>query len=510
MPERILGLDIGASALKAVLLSRGFRGGYRLLAFRQVDVAAAGGLAEALGDLFADATFRGAVCVTALRSGALSYRSLNLPFRDHRKIRQTLPFAIEPLIQTTIDDIFIDYTLSGRAGQTKIFAALAPRTLVGERTTLLAPYVRETAVIDIDAVPLAARLMEQPDFPETALVVDIGARETVAVFADQERIIHIRNFPFGGESVTAALAEFMKSGLPEAEAVKRSGEIAPDAATVSREQCGRLLTELKNTGEYLLWQGSLTRPPGRIFLTGGGSRTPGLAEGLAELFAVPVERTDLAAAEGIEIDETLRQGWDAALMDQAFALAARPMAKGRGFNFRQRASEARAGYGELRNRLKKAAIAALVILILAGVEIGLDDTAARLRLAALKQDITAEFKKSYPEATRIVDPVAQLKGKIAEARKLSAGMGDAASAATVLDLMKELTGLLPADLLLTSFNLDGEVIGLKGETRNFDAVDTIKKALANSKYFKSVAIGSTSMIKQGNAVEFDLKITLKK
>ena len=510
MPERILGLDIGASSLKAVLLSRGFRGGYRLLAFRMVDLDAAGGLDEALGELFADATFRGSVCVTALRSGALSYRNLKLPFRDNRKIRQTLPFAIEPLIQTPIDDIFIDYTLSSRSGQSEIFAALAPRTLVGERTGLLAGYVRETAVIDIDAVPLATRLMERPDFPETALVVDIGARETVALFADRERIIHIRNFPFGGQNVTAALAEFMGSGLPDAEAAKRGGEIAPEATTVIREQNRRFLAELKNTEEYLLWQGNLTRPSSRIFLTGGGSRTPGLAEGLAELFAVPVERTDLAAFEGIEIDETHPQTWDAALMDQSLALAARPMAKGRGFNFRQRASEARAGYGELRNRLKKGTIAALVILILAAVEIGLDDASARLRLAALKRDVTTEFKKSYPEATRVVDPVAQLKGKIAEARKLSAGTGDTASTATVLELMKELSGLLPADVLLTSLNLDGDVIGLKGETRNFDAVDAIKKALANSKYFKTVAIGSTSMIKQGNAVEFDVKITLKK
>ena len=375
MPERILGLDIGASALKAVLLSRGFRGGYRLLAFRLIDLAAAGGLTEAVTQLFTDETFRGSVCVTTLRSGALSFRNLKLPFRDQRKIRQTLPFALEPLIQTPLDDVFIDYTLTGRTTQTEIFAALAPRTLVGDRTTLLAPYVRETAVIDIDAVPLVTRLMEKPDFPETALVVDIGARETVAVFAGGERIIHIRTFPFGGESVTAALAEVMNCEVSEAEAVKRNGEIGPEASAVIREQCNRFLTELKNTEEYLLWQGSLTSPPARVILTGGGSRTPGLAEGLAELFAVPVERTDLAALEGMEIDETLRQSWDAALMDQALALAARPMAKGRGFNFRQRASEARAGYGELRNRVKKGAIAALVVLILAGVEIGLDDTA---------------------------------------------------------------------------------------------------------------------------------------
>jgi hypothetical protein len=160
-------------------------------------------------------------------------------------------------------------------------------------------------------------------------------------------------------------------------------------------------------------------------------------------------------------------------------------------------------------RLKKIAVAALVVLVLAGIEIGLDDAAARLRLTALKQDIQTEFKKIYPDATRIVDPIAQLKGKIAEDRKHSAGMGDAA-AATVLDLLKEFAGIAPADLLLTSLNLDGDVIGIKGEAKDFDAVDTIKKALANSKYFKTVTIASTSMIKKGSGVEFDLKITLKR
>jgi type II secretory pathway component PulL len=245
-------------------------------------------------------------------------------------------------------------------------------------------------------------------------------------------------------------------------------------------------------------------------MTGGGSRTPGLAEGLAELFAVPVERADLAAAVGIEIDEVFRESWDTAVMDQALALAARPMAKGGGFNFRQRASEARADYGELRNRLKKGAYLALVILALAGIEFGLDDYGARLRLAALKRDIQTEFRKIYPEATRIVDPVAQLRGKIAESRKISAGLADATLAVTALDLLREISMLAPPDLLVTSFNLDGNAVGMKGQARNFDAVESIKKTFANSKYFKTVTIDSTNLMKQGDGVEFDMKIILKK
>ena len=98
----------------------------------------------------------------------------------------------------------------------------------------------------------------------------------------------------------------------------------------------------------------------------------------------------------------------------------------------------------------------------------------------------------------------QLRGKIAEAKKLAAGMGDATAAVTALDLLKEISALAPPDLLVTSLTLDGDAVGLKGEARNFDAVETVKKTFANSKYFKTVTIGSTNLMKQGTGVEFDM------
>jgi len=155
-------------------------------------------------------------------------------------------------------------------------------------------------------------------------------------------------------------------------------------------------------------------------------------------------------------------------------------------------------------------MALTVILALAGTEFGLDDYGARLRLAALKRDIQTEFRKIYPEATRIVDPVAQLRGKIAESRKISAGLVDATSAVTALDLLREISMLAPPDLLVTSFNLDGNAVGMKGQARNFDAVESIKKTFANSKYFKTVTIDSTNLMKQGDGVEFDMRIILKR
>jgi general secretion pathway protein L len=509
MAEKIIGLDIGAGSVKAVVLSRGFRGGYRILGVRRIEIHEEGGVPEALSQLFADQAFRGAICVTALSPSLLSFRNVRLPFRDDKRIGQTLAFAIEPLIQQPLDGVFIDYTVTERAEQSEIFVALADRVRVAERTALLAPYVRDTAVIDIAAVPLASRLLQKPGFPACALLLDIGVRDATAIFAGKGRILHIRHFRFGGETATGAIACALQIDSTAAEAMKQGGEPPEAAVAAVREVRDRFLSELKNTQAFLLEQGRIPGLPSRIILTGGGARTPGIAEGLSRVFSISVERADLMASGGFEIDAGLRPAWDPEVMDQALALAARPMGKGSGFNFRQRES-ARTGSGELRGRLKKGAAALLLILILAGIELGLDDYGARLRLAQLKREITAVFRKIDPEATRIVDPVVQLRGKIAGAKRLAAGMGDATAAATALDLLKEISALAPPDLLVSSLTLDGDAVGLKGEARNFDAVDTVKKTFANSKYVKTVTIGSTNLMKQGTGVEFDLKVILKR
>lgn len=510
MPENILGLDIGAGSVKAVVLSRRFRGGHRILAARRIEINEPGGVPEALQQLFADQVFRGSVCVTAISSGLLSFRNLRLPFRDDKKIGQTLAFALEPLIQQPLERVFIDYRVTAKGEQSEIFAALADRTLVGERTALLAPYVRDTAVIDIDAVPLASFLLQRADFPASAILLDIGARDTTAIFTGQGKILHIRHFRFGGEMATRAISAALQIDWSAAETLKKNGELTEEADHAVREICGRFFGELKNTQAFLLHQKGIDDAPARIILTGGGALTPGISEGLSMLFSVHVERTNLAASGGFEMAGALGSSWDPVVMDQALALAARPTGRGSGFNFRQRASEARAGYGEIRDLWKKGSVVALVILLLAGVELGLEDYAARLRLAALKQEIATEFRRRLPEVTRIVDPVTQLKGKIAGAKKLAAGMGDAASAVAALDLLKEISVLSPPDLLLTSLTLDEDVAGIKGEARNFEAVETLKKVFANSKHIKTVTIGSTNLVKQEKGVEFDLKIVLKK
>lgn len=508
MAETIVGLDIGTGSVKAVLLSRGLRGGHRILAARLFELASAEDLPAALEKLFAEPAFRGSLCVTSLPARLLSFRNLALPFREERKIRQALAFALEPQLHVPPAEVFVDYVVTDRARQAEILAAVAPREIVEQRTSLLAGLTRETAVIDVEAVPLAARLCQEGR--EALCLLDVGAEDSTAVFANRGRIVHVRHFPFGGRIATVALAEALGIGLSEAEGLKIRGGLPPEAERALAECSRPFLHELKNTHSALLWQGILSAPAARVIVTGGGSRTWGLRQSLAATFSVPVEETDLAATAQIALEEGVARQWDPARLDGALALAARPLRKAGGFDFRLRALESRSGYGRLRHLLKQGAAAALAMAVLGAGETALGDYGQRLRLAALKKEINAEVKRIAPEITRIVDPVSQLKAKIAEAKKAAAGTAEGLAPVTVLDLLKEISSLAPPELLLTSFNLDGEAISLKGEVPSFEALEAAKKELANSRLFKTVTVGSSSLVKQGGAVEFDMKVIVRR
>ncbi len=507
MADKFLGLDIGTHTLKAVLLSHSLRGGQTITAARRIDIAGAGGLAGALEQLFSDGSFTGAICVSALPSRSFSFRDLQLPFSEDKKIRQTLAFAVEPLIHLPLDEVWMDYVITGHGKGTDLFVAVVEKKLIGEHKTLLAPYVRESAAIDVGTVPLASIFVRQPDFPSSALILDVGFAHSTAVFAGKERIYHVRDFFFGAKNVTQAVAGALQID-PET-AWQIENEIPPEALPSVGGVCTPFLNELKNTSLFLRDRGRIPDLPARILLTGGGARTPGLSEALSKLFPAPVEESNLLASGRFKMDEALRASWDPAIMDNALALAARPPGKGSGFNFLRREQESNGDRSDISAVLKKAALAAGIVVVLAGLELGLDYWGMRLKLANLKRDIISEYKRIDPQTTRIVDPIAQIKGRIAEAKKFSAGRVSPTSA-TALDILKEVSAAAPKDILLHTFSVEEGEASFKGEAPDFDAMDAFKKRIEGSTYVRSVTVGATSLMKEQKGVEFHLKAALKR
>ena len=504
MPEKFLGIELGDSNLTAVLVTQGIRTGFKVEMAEVMDIAAMGGAAAALAALGGKVDFRSAQISLSLPTELVSFHQVKLPFREAKKIRQTIAFELETMLPQGMENLLLDYNIVRQTHQSEILAALVPRTAIQERCALFGETPPTPGFIGIGALAIAALLTVDKTLSEPILLLDVGVKQTTAVFIEQGKIVQVRRYAFGGASLLREEA----TGEPASQGPENQAHV-PDSVPAA---CRQFLQELANTMEYLQWSGSLKEGLGRLFLTGCGLLHHGLKECLADGLSLSAEIVDVAKLGEVALPEKIGKTWQPALMNQALALAITRYRKGQGFNFALQELDRqnrRAGLGRtLKWGMGVSAVATLLLFADAYLGYRYD----QLRLDNLKKEIRVMFKTAAPEITRIVDPVQQFKVKIAETKKISAGLGGMESGATVLNILKDISTLAPpaTEFLMSGFNLDGNRLVIKGTVKNFDAADVLKKELARSKYLTGLQIGATSLQKQGEKVEFDLRMTIQK
>lgn len=505
MPQTVLGLDIGQSTVKAVVLShKGFGG--RILAVKTLDINACGGIEAALQKLGEDKTFSNIPVCISLPLTDIMFRQVSLPFRDDNKIRKTLAFELEPLLPVAIEEVTADYLMIPRNGL--LVAALAKKNVSGWIEKVEGT-LGEVSIIDASPAALAAQIINNKKTSGGGVILDIGRDSTTATFYENDAIVQIRPLAFGGERITEALAAQFSMDRDKAEALKINTDY-PEAAAKAGEVCHGFCSELKNTIEYLKLNGVLQNDPRQITVTGGGSLFIPLKKELENYFSFPVEALDLVRLKQLEIEETIRGQFDAQTMNTAVAAAMRISAGRKSFNFRQGEFSAKSGRLNLKEQLKWAAWIAGIIVLLAVVNQAFDYGLKTQRLNDIKKQISLIFKKNFPEAKNMIDPVQQLKSRLAENKK-TFGFYEGLPEATAVDLLKEISGLISPslDIIISDLNYESGIVSMKGDAKTIDEVSAVKNELSKSRYFKNVTMGSTSLSKDGGRVNFNLRIEVK-
>jgi Tfp pilus assembly PilM family ATPase len=505
MPEMVLGIDISPDTVKAILLAKKGSGG-RISALTTENINNCGGIEPALKKIASDTDWSNITTSFSLPANSIMFRQVALPFSDDGKIRKTLPFELEPLIPNPADEIIADYLAAAGGG---LLVAVTTKKNIREWINLTGGTLGEVPVMDISPFPMFSLLAERKALAGCGILLDIGADSATALFYENTTIAGVRIFSFGGNLITKTMAEDFRLSEEEAEGIKVRGEYN-DAGAKTVALCHRFCLELQNTLELMKLNKTLKGDPAMITLTGGGALFIPLQKELKDCFPLLVETPDLCSLFQIEIADNLKNTYNPQIMNAALAGALGLSAGVRSFNFRQGEFKSRTAGIKIKEHLKKIAIVASVIVSLAIINQGLDYSLQARRLDNIKKDISFLFKKYYPEASAMVDPLQQLKTKLAENRK-TFGAANAGADVTVLDLVKDISGLIPpsAFIMITNFSYEGEVVLVKGEAKNIDAVTAAKNELLKSRYFKEVSITSTALAKQGDKVDFDLRIILK-
>ncbi len=487
MPEKILGLDISSDAVAAVQVKGGLKG-HHVTACAHVMIEEAGGLGEALKALVEQVGPEADLCISSIPGEHVSYRNLRMPFRDKKKIRQTLAFELETMVPFPVEDSVVDFTVVDQSDQTEIVAASVKQAYISECLAHLKANGIDPTVLDISGVPTACRLLKQAGTPDDALLLQMGLKRNTMILYLKRRIALVRTFLSNGSTI---------AHHPDTQADEQI-ELS------FRSFC----REVQNTLHALGCQTANTIRPQRVFVTGSGALYPDTENLLNRFLDLPVERIDLATDPRVHMDENIARAWNPALMDNALALAVRETKESLGFNFRRDEFEVKKQYFGHKKEIRKAVAFLIVVLCLLAVDLGVDYYFLKKRYKILDQEITQIFRQTLPDVKRIIDPVHQLKVRIDEINKSALSLAGITANRKVIDQLKDISVRIPEsqDVHITRIVVDPDGVLMKGETDTFNTVDTIKKGLEPSAYFKAVTISSANLDQSGNRVRFEMKL----
>lgn len=306
--SQVVGLDIGASAVRAAEIDLG-PGTPVLLRFGQVglppgvivdgEIQDRSAVAEAIGRLWRNAQFETRSAVVGLAGLRAITREVDLPYVPDGEIDSAVRFQSEEVIPFPPDktilsaQVLSDYSTPDGAKMRRVLVAAAHRDLVDAVTEVVERAGLDVAGVDLVSSALVRALVDPRqlgDLPEA--VVSVGAGLTVVVVHQQGRPQFVRTIGTGGNAATAAISSTLDLPLADAEAVKRRlGEPVPQVQAAERavqESISELVSEIRNSVQYFASLPGRS-PVTRVLMTGGGSRLRGLVEQLQTQVRVPVQ-----------------------------------------------------------------------------------------------------------------------------------------------------------------------------------------------------------------------------
>ncbi len=522
MAQRILGLDLGASAVKAVLLESGFQG-----------FSVVGAATELLGPVAPEPAppwARHAAAVQALLSSrgwhfdsalvafpgtAAASHLVTLPFSDPRRIEQTVQFEVEAQIPFDLAEVSWDWQPLGvRDGRSDLYVGVVRKDdLAGLLAAMAGAGIDPRAVIP--AGPAHASLFgagvlagEAAPGPEAAaeVLLDIGQERCSVCVVAGGQCEAARTFAAGSAHLARALARDLSIGEPEAVALLAAEgggpalpqELAaraadPAAAAALRRALVPLARELRST--LKAWEGRGRRPVRRLLLAGQAARLPGLAELLAPEVGAPVELVSFeGGASAIPAAEA--PGLALAL---ALALRGHQGSRASRLNLRRGDLAYTRDFEHLRGKVMRLAVFAGLVALLALVSSG-------VKVFALAHQ-EALLDRALCDATQRL--VGKCYDNFETAEAVLKGRGTPAASIpriSAVDVFAELAARTPADVPLKfdRMEITREKLHLAGTTDAAENVDKIVAALRGSRCFAEARSGGAR--RRGSDAKFEFSI----
>jgi type II secretory pathway component PulL len=418
----------------------------------------------------------GGQCLVTFGAEFFSFRNVFLPFSDRKKIEQALPFELVDHSPVDINSLLIDFIVAkSEPESTEIVAAMISREDLAAHLSLLNAAGINPNSIGISGLSTALKIAEGP--VENFLLIDIGTCWATLFIVRKRQVTLIRSLAI----------------LPEVE-----GGVLNDDVFIQN------VKQTVHASHFL----NIEKLNFKVYLTGSDSRIQTASPMLSPLFdGAEIDIFKQSAQPFIKIEPDVRSSYRPELMDRILAHVFKNGKKSGGFNFRKDDFRKKKSLREYRDLLLKVAVPLCIVIISVSAYAGYEFSSLNAEQERLRQQITAVFKETLPEVTRIVNPVQQLQVKNNEIRRTYSPGG---AGYTIIEILTELSARIPAKYSVKVVRMvaDMNTIRLKAVTGDFNTVDNVQKELEKSQYFSSVVISSANQSVQGDEVNFELKLEL--
>lgn len=431
---------------------------------------------------------RGEPLYVALPAQHAVLRNLTFPFKDPRRIRQTIKFALEDAhMPFEPEEVVVDFHIlpAVKANETRLVVAGMPQEIVASSLALLQSLGLEPVSLDLDVFGLAnATLCGVKALPAHTVALDVSPTHTLVTVMQQGTPVFVRSL---------------------------AHSVCGDDATVV-VQANRLSKHLQHTlyaCENMLKQ---TYEPELLLVSGSMELQLGLVSTvLQEQMHCPATIWNLTA-DGYKPATSRLAPTELPRYAVAFGTAMRGLRRQtKGLNFRQEQFALYRGMEELRGRFISLGILLLLVCGLGFASLYLNNSYKTQRYAQLQNEMARIFRATFPDV-RMVQPAVQMREKIRELDdRLKAFGGLTGAQLSGLPLLHEISVHIPAEIVVNVDNLTiaTDTIDINGSTTSYDDVVKLKEAVEKSQFLKNVKIQNTKQDTDGK-VSFKLTITTSK
>lgn len=319
-----IGLDIGSGFVKVVEVDHSgdqpevVRVAMRPLlpdAIVEGEIMDYGLVSEAVRGLFQDMDLKNPEVVTAIGGHDVIIKKIEMDRMKEADAREVIRWEAEQHVPFDIKSVELDFQIlepDGEGPLMQVLLVAAKRELVENKVGLLQDAGVNPIIIDIDAFALYNAF--QHNYPEQSEgiigLVNVGHETTNVNILENGVPILTRDIPFGSRRIREDLQRERGLTAEQAEDVVQARETVHELERFVESSADEIAVGIERASAFLM-----TREDGdsvgRIFLSGGGARIPGMAETLGRRMGVPTqlvnsfERTPVQpnAAGDLSIDE---------------------------------------------------------------------------------------------------------------------------------------------------------------------------------------------------------------